>query len=105
MSDDFFPELTEEKRKTAEAEAEKRLNRFYRNVFSGVEGIEVLTDIVENECHYFTMVGFMEPHEIVRIMAQKDVGLAILKRVCLGGLEAKDIIKLFLSVPIKGDET
>lgn len=99
MSEDLHPELTEKKR--ADAEISKRMNRLYRNVFSGVEGTEVLTDILLHFCHYFSII---DPEDQGKI-AQRNVGLAILERVCLSGLDAKDIIKSILSVPIKGAET
>lgn len=99
MSDDLYPELTEDEQETAETE--KRMNRLYRNVFSGTEGNEVLADILLHFCHYFS---FIEPEEQGKI-AQRNVGLAILERMNLIGPYAKDFIKLILSVEIKGEET
>ena len=99
MPDDFHPELTEEQQKADEQT--RRMNRLFRNVFSGVEGIEVLTYILLHFCHYFSII---DPEDKGKI-AQRNVGLAILEQVCLSGLEAKEFIKSILSVPIKGEET
>ena len=93
MSDDLHPELTEDQR--AAAEADQRMNRLFRNVFSSPEGIEVLAYIELNFCHYFSMLDSGDSYKA----GQRDIGLAILERVCLSGLEAKDIIQLILSVP------
>ena len=56
MPDDLHPELTEELRGADEAARQKTEN-LYRSVFaSSPEGVEVLTDILLNLCHYFSII-------------------------------------------------
>ena len=102
MPDDLHPKLTEERRVAAE-DARQKTENLYRSVFaSSPEGVEVLTDILLNLCHYFSMIG---PEDKGKI-AQRNVGLAILERLCLSGLDAKEFIERILSVPsIKGETT